>query len=396
MTQPHVSRLGLHTNRPQRMPNLFINEPLSPMFSASDHEHMAHALRLAQQGLHTTTPNPRVGCVVVRDGKLVGEGWHQRAGEPHAEIHALRQAGALARGATVYVTLEPCSHYGRTPPCAEALIEAGVGKVIAAMRDPNPQVSGNGLAMLELAGIPTACNLLGNKARELNLGFVSRMTRDRPWLRLKIAATLDGKTALNNGVSQWITGPDARRDAHRWRARSCAMLTGVGTVLADDPSLTVREVATERQPLRVVVDATLAMPLTAKIMAGDKILIATGCVEEGRIRPLREAGAEVLVLPARDGRIDLERLLKELGRRGINEVTAEAGKVLNGALLQTGVVDELVLYLAPMLFGDKASGMFGLPEIEAMEQRRELEIRDLRMVGRDMRIVARPLPRTEK
>jgi diaminohydroxyphosphoribosylaminopyrimidine deaminase/5-amino-6-(5-phosphoribosylamino)uracil reductase len=366
------------------------------MFSAADHEYMALALRLAQQGFCTTTPNPRVGCVVVRDGKLVGEGWHQRAGEPHAEIHALRQAGASARGATVYVTLEPCSHYGRTPPCAEALIEAGVGKVIAAMRDPNPQVSGNGLAMLELAGIRTVCGLLEKEARELNLGFISRMTRGRPWLRLKIAATLDGKTALNNGVSQWITGPDARRDAHRWRARSCAMLTGIGTVLADDPSLTVRDVPVERQPWRVVVDAGLNMPVTARMLAGGKVLIATGSEDGERIRQLQQAGAEVLVLPARDGRIDLAYLLQELGRRGFNEVTAEAGKGLNGALLQAGVVDELVFYLAPMLFGDKAGGMFGLPEIEAMEQRQNLEIRDARMIGRDMRIVARPLSVTEK
>lgn len=364
------------------------------MFSAADHEYMAFALRLAQQGLCTTTPNPRVGCVVVRDGNVVGEGWHQRAGEPHAEIHALRQAGESAKGATVYVTLEPCSHYGRTPPCAGALIEAGAGKVIAAMRDPNPQVSGNGLAMLELAGIRTVCGLLENEARELNLGFISRMTRGRPWLRLKIAATLDGKTALNNGVSQWITGSDARRDAHRWRARSCAMLTGIGTVLADDPSLSVRDVPAERQPWRVVVDAGLNMPPTARMLTEGKVLIATGSEDGERIGLLRQAGAEVLVLPVRDGRIELVCLLNELGRRGFNEVTAEAGKGLNGALLQAGVVDEMVLYLAPMLFGDKAGGMFGLPEIEAMEQRRELEIRDVRMIGRDIRIVARPL--TEK
>lgn len=358
------------------------------MYSVADHTHMASALQLAERGLYSTTPNPRVGCVIVHDGQVVGEGWHQRAGEPHAEILALRQAGEKAVGATVYVTLEPCSHYGRTPPCAEALIRAGVGRVLMAMRDPNPMVAGQGQAMLELAGIPTACGLMENAARELNVGFISRMERGRPWLRLKVAASLDGKTALNNGVSQWITGPDARRDAHRLRARSCAMLTGIGTVLADDPSFSVRDVETERQPLKVVVDANLSMPLDAKILQGAGVLVATGCGEEERIRDLLDAGVEVLVLPAEHGQIDLARLMRELGRRGLNEITVEAGKVLNGALLHAGVVDELVFYLAPMLFGDKARGMFGVPEIEEMDQRQELEIKDLRMVGRDMRIVA--------
>lgn len=364
------------------------------MFTAADHEHMAHALRLAWQGLNTTTPNPRVGCVVVRDGKVVGAGWHERAGLPHAEIHALRQAGEAARGATVYVTLEPCSHYGRTPPCAGALIDAGVGRVIAAMRDPNPQVSGNGLAMLELAGIPSAVGLLENEARELNPGFVSRMTRGRPWLRLKVAASLDGRTALGNGVSKWITGPAARRDAHRWRARSCAMLTGIGTVLADDPALTVRDVPGERQPLRVVLDSGLNMPPGANMLTGGgAVLIATLSDDESRIRPLRQAGAEVLVLPGRGGRVDIDALLAELGRRGCNEVTAEAGRVLNGALIDAGVVDEMVIYLAPMLLGDKARGMFGLAEVEAMSRRRDLEIKDVCMVGRDVRILARPATR---
>lgn len=359
------------------------------MFTSADHAFMASAMQLAERGLFSTTPNPRVGCVIVQAGKVVGEGWHERTGEPHAEVHALNRAGEAARGATVYVTLEPCSHYGRTPPCAGALIEAGVARVVVAMRDPNPMVAGQGIAMLELAGIPTACGVLEKEARELNVGFISRMERGRPWLRLKVAATLDGKTALNNGVSQWITGPDARRDAHRLRARSCAMLTGIGTVLADDPSFTVRDIETPRQPLKVVVDANLSMPLDAKILQGAKVLVATGCDEEERVRQLQDRGAEVLVLPAEHGQIDLAHLLHELGRRGLNEITVEAGKVLNGALLHAGVVDELVFYLAPMLFGDKARGMFGVPEIEEMNQRQELEIQDLRMVGRDMRIVAR-------
>lgn len=349
---------------------------------------MAQALRLAERGQYTATPNPRVGCVIVRGGSVAGEGWHERAGEPHAEIHALQQAGEKARGATVYVTLEPCSHHGRTPPCADALVKAGVARVVVAMQDPNPLVSGAGLKMLTDAGIQVECGLLEQAASDLNIGFVSRMRRGRPWLRLKVAATLDGKTALGNGVSQWITGPDARRDAHRWRARSCAMLTGIGTVLADDPSFNVRDIETTRQPLKVVVDANLSMPLDARILSGAPLLVATGCDEEGRIRALREAGAEVLVLPALHGQIDLARLMQELGQRGCNEITAEAGKVLNGALLQAGLVDELVFYLAPMLFGDNARGMFGLPDIETMEQRQELDIRDLRMVGQDMRIVA--------
>lgn len=359
------------------------------VFSAADHDFMAQALRLAERGLYTATPNPRVGCVIVREGSVVGEGWHERAGESHAEIHALRQAGEQAQGATVYVTLEPCSHHGRTPPCAEALVKAGVARVVVSMQDPNPLVSGAGLKILADAGIQVECGLMEQAAGELNIGFVSRMRRGRPWLRLKVAATLDGKTALSNGVSQWITGPDARRDAHRWRARSCAMLTGIGTVLADAPSFNVRDIETSRQPLKVVVDANLSMPLDAKMLSGAPLLIATGCDEEDRIQALRAAGAEVLVLPAQHGQIDLARLMRELGQRGCNEITVEAGKVLNGALLQAGVVDELVFYLAPMLFGDKARGMFGLPDIEVMEQRQELDIRDLRMVGQDMRIVAR-------
>jgi diaminohydroxyphosphoribosylaminopyrimidine deaminase/5-amino-6-(5-phosphoribosylamino)uracil reductase len=247
-------------------------------FSAVDHGMMARALQLAALGLWTTSPNPRVGCVLVQAGEIVGEGWHEKAGEPHAEVHALRAAGHKAHGATAYVTLEPCSHTGRTPPCAEALIAAGVSRVVAAMTDPNPLVAGKGLAMLRAAGIETASGLLENEARELNIGFVSRMTRGRPWLRLKAAASLDGKTALNNGVSQWITGPEARRDGQRWRARACAILTGIGTVRDDDPQLNVRDFETPRQPLRVVVDSRLETPLTARILQGGPVLIA-GAIE---------------------------------------------------------------------------------------------------------------------
>ncbi|MDO9065001.1 MAG: bifunctional diaminohydroxyphosphoribosylaminopyrimidine deaminase/5-amino-6-(5-phosphoribosylamino)uracil reductase RibD, partial [Sulfuricella sp.] len=360
------------------------------MFSAVDHEFMAQALRLAEKGLYTTTPNPRVGCVVVRDGKVVGSGWHERAGEPHAEIHALAQAGELARGATVYVTLEPCSHHGRTPPCAEALVKAGVGRVVVAMVDPNPQVAGDGLTQLQQAGIRTDIGLLEKEAHELNIGFVSRMTCGRPWLRLKIAASLDGKTALNNGVSQWITGAVARRDAHRLRARSCAVLTGIGTVLADDPTLNVREVETTRQPLRVVVDSALRMPPTAKMLLAGETLVVTASSDPVKAGRLREAGAEVLVLPPLDGRVDLARMLGELGGRGINEITVEAGRGLNGALVRQGLVDEFVIYFAPLLLGDRARGMFDLPELIAMGERRELHIADVAMVGRDVRIRALP------
>lgn len=358
-------------------------------FSAVDHGMMARALQLAERGLWTTSPNPRVGCVLVREGEIVGKGWHERAGEPHAEVHALRAAGELARGATAYVTLEPCSHHGRTPPCAEALIGAGVSRVVAAMRDPNPLVAGNGLAMLQAAGIETACGLLENEARELNIGFVARMTRGRPWLRLKAAASLDGKTALNNGTSQWITGPEARRDGHRWRARACAILTGIGTVRDDDPQLSVREVDTPRQPLRVVVDSKLEIPLTAKILRGGPVLVAAAVDDEKRANSLRATGAEVVVLPNPHGKVELSALLEELGRRGINEVHVEAGFKLNGSLLREGLVDELLLYLAPCLIGHDASGLFNLPELASLDGKHRLQVRDLRQIGEDIRLIAR-------
>jgi diaminohydroxyphosphoribosylaminopyrimidine deaminase/5-amino-6-(5-phosphoribosylamino)uracil reductase len=358
-------------------------------FSAVDHGMMARALQLGERGLWTTTPNPRVGCVLVRNGEIVGEGWHEKAGEPHAEVNALRAAGDRARGATAYVTLEPCSHHGRTPPCADALVAAGVVRVVAAMGDPNPLVAGQGLARLRAAGIETASGLLEDEARELNIGFVSRMTRGRPWLRLKAAASLDGKTALNNGVSQWITGPDARRDGHRWRARACAVLTGIGTVRDDDPQLSVRDVDTSRQPLRVVVDSRLEIPLTAKILHGGPVLVAAAVDDEMKADLLRAAGAEVLLLSNADGKVELNGLLQELGRRGVNEVHAEAGFKLNGSLLREGLVDELLLYLAPCLIGHAASGLFNLPELTSLNDKHLLQIRDLRQIGEDIRLIAR-------
>ena len=349
---------------------------------------MAQALRLAELWLNSTSPNPRVGCVIVREGQVIGEGWHQRAGTPHAEVHALNQAGAAARGATVYVTLEPCSHHGRTPPCADALIAAGVTRVVAAMRDPNPQVAGRGLAQLQVAGMTIECGLMEETARELNMGFVSRMTRNRPWVRSKIAASLDGKTALANGVSQWITGAAARQDVQRLRARSCAILTGVGTVLTDDPQMNVRDIETSRQPLRVVVDSQLRTPLSAKILAGG-VLIVSAIDDAVKIQALRAAGAEVLVLPGADGRIDLACLMQVLAEREINELMVEAGATLNGALLEANLIDELVLYMAPMLLGDAARGLFTLPALNKMDDRKNLILRDVRQVGNDMRVIAR-------
>lgn len=361
------------------------------MFSAADHKFMAQALRLAERGLFSTTPNPRVGCVIVKAGKTVGEGWHERAGEAHAEIHALRNAGECAQGATAYVTLEPCSHHGRTPPCADALIAAGVSRVVAAMQDPNPQVAGRGLARLRAAGITAECGLLEPEAYELNIGFISRMTRGRPWLRLKVAASLDGRTALESGASQWITGAAARQDGHRWRARACAILSGIGTVRDDDPQLNVRGVETARQPTKVIVDNRLELSLTAKLLATGEVLIVTASSDQAKASALRERGAEVLRFPGQDGKADLAELARELGRRGFNEVHVEGGARLNGALIKAGLADEILLYMAPCLIGDAARGMFKLPALASLGEKKHLAIRDIRAVGSDLRILARPI-----
>ncbi|HUY04149.1 MAG TPA: bifunctional diaminohydroxyphosphoribosylaminopyrimidine deaminase/5-amino-6-(5-phosphoribosylamino)uracil reductase RibD [Rhodocyclaceae bacterium] len=361
-------------------------------FTADDHRFMAQALLLARRGLYSTTPNPRVGCVLVQDGTVIGEGYTQPAGQNHAEVEALADASrrrALVRGATAYVTLEPCSHYGLTPPCVEALVAAGVARVVAAMEDPNPLVAGQGLERLRAAGISTACGLMAAEAAELNVGFVARMTRGRPWLRLKLAASLDGKTALNNGRSQWLTGAAARLDGHRWRARACAILTGIGTVKDDDPRFTVRDVDTDRQPLKVVVDSRLELPLSAQILNGGGTLVAAAQDDAAKIAALGRAGAEVVLLPNAQGKVDLNALMQELARRGINELHAEAGARLNGSLLREGLVDELLLYLAPMLLGDAARGMFHLPELTDLAGRQSLKITELARVGDDIRILAR-------
>ncbi len=358
------------------------------MFSQEDRQHMARALALATLGMNSATPNPRVGCVIVNRGAVVGEGWHFKAGEPHAEALALEMAGDKAHGATVYVSLEPCSHQGRTPPCADALIRADVTRVVAAMRDPNPQGAGGG-RKLEAAGIRFECGLMEEEARELNIGFVSRMTRGRPWVRMKIAASLDGRTALANGQSQWITASEARKDGHGWRARACALLTGIGTVTADDPLLNVRDMPVERQPLRVIVDSRLETPLTARILQGGGVLIFCAVEDAAARAALEGRGAEVVRIANAQGKVDLPAMLAELGRRGINELHVEAGTKLNGSLVREGCVDELLVYLAPSLLGDAAQGMASLAAMTSLDERVSLTFRSVERVGADLRILAR-------
>src|SRR5687767_5057778 len=351
-------------------------------FSALDHAMMRRTLALAEGGLNSATPNPRVGCVLVRKDAIVGEGWHERAGGPHAEVVALEKAGAQAADSTAYVNLEPCNHHGRTPPCVEKLVQSKVKRVVAAMRDPNPKAAGGGEA-LQAAGIRFDYGLMEAEARELNIGFVSRVTRGRPWVRLKVAATLDGRTALPDGRSQWITGPDARRDGHRWRARACAILTGIGTVRADDPRLTVREVDTPRQPLRVVVDSRLEIPENARVLEGDKVLVfaaASGTLPN----------AEVVALPNRNHKVELPRMLEELARRGVNELHVEAGFGLNGSLVREGCVDEYLIYVNPSFLGSDAEGMLELAPPASLEERRKLRVLSLDRLGEDLRILARP------
>ena len=351
-------------------------------FSPFDQAMMRRALEVAEKGLFTTTPNPRVGCVVAKDERIVGEGWHERAGAPHAEVIALNAAGARAADSTVYVTLEPCNHYGRTPPCVTKLVECKVKRVVAAMRDPNPRSLEGGNA-LEGAGIRFEHGLMEAEARELNIGFVSRMTRARPWVRLKIAATLDGRSALPDGRSQWITGAEARRDAHRWRARACALLTGIGTVRADDPQLTVREVQTPRQPLRVIVDSRLETPHGARILQGEKVVVFAAT-------PGTLPNAEVAVLANQNSKVDLPRMLEELARRGVNELHVEAGFRLNGSLVREGCVDEYLVYLNPSFLGSDAEGMLELAAPRDLEERRKLRVLSVDRVGEDLRVLARP------
>jgi riboflavin biosynthesis protein RibD len=358
-------------------------------FDARDRELMARALQLAGRGLWTARPNPMVGCVIARDGEIVGEGWHPRTGEPHAEVFALREAGERARGATAYVTLEPCAHHGRTPPCADALVAAGVARVVAAMRDPFPRVDGAGFARLRAAGIEVASGLLEDAARELNRGFLSRVQRGRPWLRIKLAASLDGRTAMASGESKWITGEAARADVQRWRARSSAILTGADTVLADDPALTARvgEGADLVPPLRVVLDSRLRSLERATVRDGSA---PTLYLHGPDGVPPAGLDADFAAVPLRDGRLDLEAALRLLGERGVNEVQVEAGPALCGALLRAGLVDELLLYQAPLLLGDAARPLFAGLGLDTMAQALRFEVVDEATFGPDRRLLLRP------
>ncbi|HEV7122540.1 MAG TPA: bifunctional diaminohydroxyphosphoribosylaminopyrimidine deaminase/5-amino-6-(5-phosphoribosylamino)uracil reductase RibD [Rhodanobacter sp.] len=360
-------------------------------FSATDHLHMAQALWLAERGLYTTQPNPRVGCVIAHGSDVLGTGWHQRAGEPHAEVFALRDAGDRARGATAYVTLEPCAHQGRTPPCADALIAAGVKRVVIASEDPFPQVNGRGIDALRAAGIGVDTGLLREPARELNIGFFSRIERGRPFVRVKLAMSLDGRTALANGESKWITGAAARADVQHWRTRSSAILTGSGTVLADDPRLTVRLTGDEAfaPPLRVVMDRQLRTPAGSHVLDGSTPTLvlqgAAASCADGRF-----ARVERAVVATPGDMIDLRAVLELLAGRGCNEVQVEAGPTLCGALFAAGLVDELLLYVAPLLLGDGARALLHLPTIADMAQRWRLQVLDQRQVGADWRLRLRP------
>lgn len=352
---------------------------------------MSQALRLAENGLLSSSPNPTVGCVIVKDGRVIGEGFTQPPGGNHAEIEALAAAAAKGcdvRGATVYVTLEPCSHFGRTPPCADALVRAGVTKVVAAMTDPNPLVAGQGMARLQAAGIEIESGILTAQARELNIGFFKRMQSGKPWVRMKVAASLDGKTALHNGDSQWITSQAARDDGHMWRARAGAILTGIGTVKEDDPQLTVRTVQLARQPLRVIVDSKLSIRSDAKILGGGGSLIVTAAVDADKQALLEQKGAEVLVLSNANGKVDLPQVILELGKRQINELHVEAGSKLNASLIREHCVDELLVYLAPTILGD-GRGMFDLPALDSLQDKFSLKFHRIEQVGEDLRILAR-------
>jgi len=361
------------------------------MYSEADPRFMQHALRLGERALFHATPNPRVGCVIVRDEQVLGEGFTQRPGANHAEIEALQDArrhGYDVQGATVYVTLEPCSHFGRTPPCATALIEARVGRVVAAVEDPNPLVAGRGMEMLRGAGIDVRCGLLRQEAIEANIGFFSRMNRGRPWVRVKLAASLDGRSALENGVSQWITGEAARTDGHFWRARSCALLTGSATVRLDNPLLSVHRIETTRQPLKVLLDSRLSIEDDARLFDGNPVLIVCARADEAKAARLQRRNAQVFACGGADGRVDLAALLAELGRRGINELHVEAGATLSGSFLREGLADELLLYLAPVLIGP-GRALVDLPRLEDLAQASRLQLHDLARIGGDVRILAR-------
>jgi len=370
--------------------------------SVLDAFYMARALELARKGVYSTHPNPRVGCVVVRDGEIVGEGWHVRAGQPHAEVHALRQAGANAKGATAYVTLEPCSHHGRTPPCADALVEAGVARVVAAMQDPNPDVAGRGLLRLMTAGIAVQSGVLENEARAINKGFLKRMEHGLPYVRVKLAMSLDGRTAMASGESQWITGPEARSAVQRLRAQSSVVLTGADTVLADNARLTVRPdelglnaeltaLASTRSPLRVLIDGRLRVPLDAPFFQAGNALVVTCAAASARER-YQDQGHELLALANSGGHVDLQKLLVELAARGVNDVLVEAGPKLAGAFTRLGLVDEYQIFVAGKFMGSSARPLLDLP-LAQMSEALELNIVEMRAVGNDWRVIAIPTAR---
>jgi diaminohydroxyphosphoribosylaminopyrimidine deaminase/5-amino-6-(5-phosphoribosylamino)uracil reductase len=361
-----------------------------PLLAQQDAVYMARALNLAKKGLYTTHPNPRVGCVLVRDDVIIGEGWHVRAGFGHAEIEALNTVPD-AKGATAYVTLEPCSHHGRTPPCCEAIIKAGITRVVAAMQDPNPQVSGKGLEKLKAAGINVVCGVLEEDALALNCGFVKRMTKDRPFVRSKLAMSLDGRTAMASGESQWITSAEARADVHRLRAESSAILTGINTVLADDPALTARINMNVVQPVRVVLDSQLKMPFTARMASlPGRNLILTCSHDKMKQQILEKRGFEVYRLPDKNGRLDLHEVMIFLAWQQINEVLVEAGPILNGALLTEGLVDEYVVYMAPCILGDQGRGLFNIPGLKQMADKKNLKLCDVRQIGQDLKLTLTP------
>jgi diaminohydroxyphosphoribosylaminopyrimidine deaminase/5-amino-6-(5-phosphoribosylamino)uracil reductase len=362
-------------------------------FSATDHALMARALRLARRGAYTTRPNPMVGCVIAQGDEVVGEGWHRRQGEAHAETLALEAAGARARGATAYVTLEPCSHTGSTPPCADALLAAGVARVVAALGDPNPQVDGAGFAKLQAAGIAVESGLMEAQAREQNRGFLSRMQRGRPWLRVKLATSLDGRSAMASGDSKWISGEAARHDVQHWRARAGAILTGAGTVLVDDPLLTVRlgDDTPFVPPLRVVLDPGLATVARGRVREGDA---PTLYLHAPDAKAPRGMDAEHIAVTVQGGRFDLAAVLRLLAARGINEVQVEAGATLAGAFLADGLVDELLLYVAPVILGERARPLFDGLHIDAMTERMAMRIVETRRIGADVRVLLRPEPGT--
>ncbi|MDX5152444.1 MAG: bifunctional diaminohydroxyphosphoribosylaminopyrimidine deaminase/5-amino-6-(5-phosphoribosylamino)uracil reductase RibD [Acidiferrobacterales bacterium] len=355
----------------------------------NDFAYMARAIQLAKLGNFTAHPNPRVGCVIVQDRDIIAEGWHKKTGEPHAEAIALAAAGDRARGATVYVTLEPCSHTGRTPPCADALIAAGVGRVVVGMQDPNPSVAGSGVARLRDAGIEVSVGVLESEARLLNPGFIRRMERGLPYVRVKLAVSLDGRTAMANGESKWITGDAARADVQKLRARSSAIVTGAGTILADNPLLTVRTEEVIKQPLRVIVDTNLSTPANSKIFSTEgEVLVVTVSEDEEAARMLVDAGAEVIQLSSAAHGVDLLELMQYLAENECNEVMIEAGATLAGSAVASGIVNELVVYIAPHLMGADSKGMFALPGLQEMEERVGLQFQDIRMVGNDLRITA--------